>query len=78
MLAQLFGLGIPLIIQQIVDKVLAQGNLSSLNFLGGLMVILALFQGILTALRTYIFVDTTDRIDLTLGSSVVSRLLALP
>ena len=42
------------------------------------MVILALFQGILTALRTYIFVDTTDRIDLILGSSVVSRLLALP
>ena len=78
LLAQLFGLAIPLIIQQIIDKVLAQGNLSSLNILGGLMIVMALFQGILTALRTYIFVDTTDRIDLTLGSAVIGRLLALP
>ena len=41
------------------------------------MVVLALFQGILMALRTYIFVDTTDRMDLTLGTAV-DRLLALP
>ena len=78
LLAQLFGLAIPLLIQQIIDKVLAQGNLSSLNVLGTLMVVLALFQGILMALRTYIFVDTTDRMDLTLGTAVIDRLLALP
>jgi len=78
LLAQLFGLAIPLLIQQIIDKVLAQGNLSSLNVLGSTMIVLALFQGILQALRTYIFVDTTDRMDLTLGSSVIDRLLALP
>ena len=42
LLAQLFGLAIPLLIQQIIDKVLAQGNLSSLNVLGTLMVVLAL------------------------------------
>ena len=78
LLAQLFGLAIPLLIQQIIDKVLSQGNLSSLNVLGGLMVVLAIFQGLLMALRTYIFVDTTDRMDLTLGSAVIDRLLALP
>ena len=78
LLAQLFGLGIPLLIQQIIDKVLTQGNLSSLNVLGTLMIVMALFQGILTALRTYIFVDTTDRMDLTLGTAVIDRLLALP
>ena len=78
LLAQLFGIAIPLLIQQIIDKVLAQGNLSSLNVLGSAMVILALFQGILTALRSYIFVDTTDRMDLSLGSAVIDRLLALP
>ena len=78
LLAQLFGIAIPLLIQQIIDKVLAQGNLSSLNVLGAVMVILAFFQGILTALRTYIFVDTTDRMDLTLGSAVINRLLSLP
>ena len=42
------------------------------------MIVMALFQGILQALRTYIFVDTTDRMDLTLGSSVIDRLLSLP
>ena len=78
LLAQLFGLAIPLLLQQIIDKVLTQGNLSSLNVLGATMVILALFQGILQALRTYIFVDTTDRMDMTLGSAVIDRLLSLP
>ena len=78
LLAQLFGLGVPLILQQIIDKVLSQGNLSSLNVLGTAMVVMALFQGILTSLRTFVFVDTTDRMDLTLGSAVIDRLLALP
>ena len=78
LLAQLFALAIPLLIQQIIDKVLTQGNLSSLNILGATMIILALFQGILQVLRTYVFVDTTDRLDLALGSSVITRLLSLP
>ena len=78
LLAQLFGLAIPLLIQQIIDKVLTQGNLSSLNVLGAAMVVMALFQGVLTVLRGYIFVDTTDRMDLTLGSAVIDRMLALP
>ena len=45
LLAQLFGLAIPLLIQQIIDKVLSQGNLSSLNVLGTAMIVMALFQG---------------------------------
>jgi len=78
LVAQLFSLGVPLLLQQLIDKVLTQGNLSSLNALAGLMVAFALFQGVLTALRTFLFVDTTDRIDLTLGSAVIDRLLRLP
>ena len=77
-LSQLFGLAIPLLIQQIIDKVLGQGNLSSLNVLGVAMVVMALFQGLLKVLRSYIFVDTTDRMDLTLGSAVIDGLLSLP
>ena len=78
LLAQLMGLAIPLLLQQIIDKVLSQGNVSTLNVLGGTMIVLALFQGLLTALRQFIFVDTTDRMDLTLGSAVIDKLLALP
>ena len=59
LLAQLFGLAIPLLIQQIIDKVLMQGNMSTLNVIGGVMIVLAIFQGYLMALRTYIFVYTT-------------------
>ena len=78
LLSQLFTLAIPLLIQQIIDKVLSQGNVSSLNILGGVMILLALFSGLLKVLRTYVFVDTTDRMDLTLGSSVIGKLLSLP
>ena len=78
LLAQLMNLAIPLMLQQIIDKVLNQGNVSTLNVLGSVMIILALFSGLLTALRQFIFVDTTDRMDLTLGSAVIDRLLALP
>ena len=52
--------------------------MSSLNVIGTLMITLAVFQGCLLALRQYIFVDTTDRMDLTLGSAVIDRLLSLP
>ena len=77
-MAQMFALGIPLLLQQIIDKVLSQGNLSSLNILGAAMLVMALFRGLLQALRNYILVDTTDRMDLTLGSAVINRMLGLP
>ena len=34
MVAQLMNLAIPLLLQQIIDKVLNQGNVSTLNVLG--------------------------------------------
>ena len=77
LVAQLFALGTPLLLQQLIDKVLSQGNLSSLNSLAALMIIFALFNSILTALRQFLFVDTTDRIDLTFGSSIINRMLQL-
>jgi ATP-binding cassette, subfamily B, bacterial HlyB/CyaB len=75
---QLFALAYPLLLQQIIDKVITQNNLGALHVLGLALVVFAIFQGILTTLRTYLFVDTTDRMDLTLGSEVIDRLLRLP
>ena len=72
----LFGLAIPLLLPQIIDKVLTQGNLSSLNVLGTAMVVMALFQGN-QALRTFILLIQQIRMDLTLGSAVIDGLLAL-
>ena len=51
-------------IQQIIDAVITQGNLSSLNVLGTLLVGLAIAQAVLGSLRTYLFSDTTNRIDI--------------
>lgn len=75
---QLFGLVNPLMIQVIIDKVIVQNSIDTLNILGILLVGVAIFEAILTSLRTYLFVDTTNRIDMTLGSEIIDHLLRLP
>ena len=75
---QLFALLNPLLVQQIIDAVISQGNLSSLNVLGTLLVGMAVAQAVLGALRTYLFSDTTNRIDITLGATIIDHLLRLP
>lgn len=78
LVVQLFTLANPLIIQQVIDKVIGQGSLNNLNSFAILLVILGVFQGLLSSLRTYLFADTTNRIDLKLGSDIIDRLLKLP
>lgn len=75
---QLFGLANPLMTQVIIDKVLVQGSIDTLNVLGVFLLGIALFEALLTGVRTYLFVDTTNRIDLSLGSEVIDHLLRLP
>ena len=75
---QLFGLLNPMLIQQIIDAVISQGNVSTLNVLGTLLVAMGLAQAVLSSLRTYLFSDTTNRIDISLGSTIIDHLLRLP
>ena len=75
---QLFGLANPLITQVIIDKVLVQNSPDTLQVLGIFLVVIALFEAILSSLRTYLFVDTTNRIDMALGSEIIDHLLRLP
>jgi ATP-binding cassette, subfamily B, bacterial HlyB/CyaB len=75
---QLFGLANPLITQLIIDKVIIQNAPVTLNVLGGLLIATAIVEAILGALRTNLFVDTTNRIDMRLGSAVIDHLLRLP
>jgi ATP-binding cassette, subfamily B, bacterial HlyB/CyaB len=75
---QLFGLVNPLMIQVIIDKVIVQNSINTLHVLGILLVGVAIFEAILTSLRTYLFVDTTNRIDMALGSEIIDHLLRLP
>ena len=75
---QLLALFNPLLIQQIIDAVINQGNISSLNVLGTLLISMAIAQALLSSLRTYLFSDTTNRIDLSLGGKIINHLLRLP
>jgi len=75
---QMFGLANPLLTQIIIDKVLGQRSIDTLNILGAFMIGVALFESLLNGLRTYLFVDTTNRIDLSLGSEVIDHLFRLP
>jgi ATP-binding cassette, subfamily B, bacterial HlyB/CyaB len=75
---QLFGLANPLLTQLIIDKVIGNNSVTTLNTFGTLLIILAVVEGILTTLRTNLFVDTTNRIDLALGSEIIDHLFRLP
>ena len=75
---QLFQLMNPLIVQQIIDKVIGQSGMSTLPVLAVLLFSFSIFENILTAVRTNLFIDTTNRIDLSLGEQVIDHLLRLP
>ncbi|MGZ4983669.1 MAG: peptidase domain-containing ABC transporter, partial [Chthoniobacterales bacterium] len=74
---QLFTLANPLLTQVIIDKVLVQNSAGTLSVLGVLLLGVAFFAALLTGLRTYLFVDTTNRIDVSLGSTIINRLYRL-
>ena len=75
---QLLALLNPLLIQQIIDAVISQGNIQSLNVYGTILVAMAFSEGLLGSLRTFLLSDTTNRIDVTLGSVVIDHLMRLP
>lgn len=75
---QLFGLANPLISQVIIDKVLGQRSIDTLDILGVFLLGVALFEGLLNGLRTFLFIDTSNRIDVKLSAEVIDHLLRLP
>jgi ATP-binding cassette subfamily B protein len=75
---QLFGLANPLLIQVIIDKVISQRSLDTLQVLGVALVVVTLMEGVLGSLRTFLFTEATNRIDLRLGAEVIDHLLRLP
>jgi ATP-binding cassette subfamily B protein len=75
---QLFSLANPLLIQVIIDKVISQRSLDTLQVLGVALVVVTLMEGVIGSLRTFLFTETTNRIDLRLGAEVIDHLLRLP
>lgn len=78
MVVQIFGLVNPLVTQVIIDKVLVQNSADTLTVMGIFLIGVAAVEAVLSSLRTHLFVDTTNRIDLALGTEVINHLLRLP
>ncbi len=75
---QLFTLANPLLIQVIIDKVITQRSLDTLQVLGIALVAVTLLEGVLGSLKTFLFAETSNRIDQRLGAEVIDHLLRLP
>src|SRR6202034_313595 len=75
---QLFALVSPLFFQLVIDKVLVNRTLSTLDVLVVGLVTVSVFETVLGILRTYLFAHTTNRIDVELGARLFRHLLALP
>lgn len=75
---QLFALVSPLLFQVIIDKVLVNRGLSSLDVLMVALICISIFETILGGLRTYTFSHTTTRIDVELGANLFQHLIRLP
>jgi ATP-binding cassette, subfamily B, bacterial HlyB/CyaB len=75
---QIFALASPLIFQVVIDKVLVHQSISTLDVLAIGLAGIALFECVLSILRTYLFSHTTNRIDVELGARLFRHLLALP
>ena len=75
---QFFGLLSPMFMQVIIDKVLVHRSLNTLDVLLGGMILVALFENWMLALRSYLFVNTTNKIDVTLSSQMFKKVAQLP
>lgn len=75
---QLIGLVNPIMTQVIIDRVLNQNSRDAMMVLGVFLLVVSVIEGILTNVRSQLFTDTSNRIDLSLGSEVINHLLRLP
>lgn len=75
---QLFALVTPLFYQVVMDKVLVHHGLTTLDVIAIGLVSIAVFDVILSGLRTYVFAHTTSKIDVELGARLFRHVLALP
>ncbi|MFO1389275.1 type I secretion system permease/ATPase [Cellvibrio sp.] len=74
----LFALVTPLFFQVVMDKVLVHRGMTTLDVIAIGLLVVSIFEVLLSALRTYVFAHTTSRIDVELGARIFRHLLALP
>lgn len=75
---QILALISPLITQSVIDKVLVHNSLSTLDVLAIALILIAIFETILSISRNYIFTHTASKIDVILSSRLFNHLFRLP
>ncbi|MCB1907887.1 MAG: type I secretion system permease/ATPase, partial [Rhodocyclaceae bacterium] len=75
---QLFALITPLFFQVVMDKVLVHKGYTTLTVIGIGLLVVNLFESLLSGLRAWLFAHTSSRIDVELGARLFRHLLALP
>ena len=75
---QIIGLATPMFFQVVMDKVLVNHAMKTLNVIAIGLLCATLFEALLTGIRTYVFANTSSKIDVELGARLFKHLLALP
>ena len=75
---QFMGIGMPLITQVIIDKVIGNHGYSTLTVIGTSMVVFFIVQAVLTGLKTYILNHTAVKLDAILGTKLFRHLISIP
>ena len=78
LILQGFGLLTPLFTQTIIDRVLTHRSISTMDVMLAGMILVALFSQWMSALRSYLFIHTTNKIDVTLSSHLFRKITELP
>lgn len=75
---QLIGLVTPMFFQVVMDKVLVNRAMQTLNVIALGLLFATVFEVLLTAVRSYVFSHTSSKIDVELGARLFRHLMALP
>jgi ATP-binding cassette, subfamily B, bacterial HlyB/CyaB len=75
---QLIGLATPLFFQVVMDKVLVNHAMQTLNVIAIGLICATVFEALLSGIRTWVFAHTSSKIDVELGARLFRHLLNLP
>jgi len=78
LVVQIFVLSNPLLIQVIIDKVISQRSLDTLQVLGFALLVITVIEAVLSSIKSFILSETTNRIDQKLGIKIIDHLFRLP
>jgi len=78
LVVQIFVLSNPLLIQVIIDKVISQRSLDTLQVLGFALLLITVIEAVLSSIKSFILSETTNRIDQKLGIKIIDHLFRLP